>query len=532
MSFLKKIKELSQLRKTIEHEKLQYRKKKHRQQSQLKKINNKIKKDKNYLDSLAQQLSNKEETIQAMRQDVQLENEQIRLDIISKATLRADTLISQTESEISQKKETAQLKATQITDDANLELASLLDAITTSEKKIEELSSEQQKLTKEVTRYQNQARKFKAEITGLKNYEKTFLNSTNYSIQEQIQEAGSFLKKDGLLDSLVQLPLHSDQSKELKKLATQTRKEIDASLERYRERYQTKSNQAIYNLMIIGLQAEIQLLLYQLNYQKLEETKLKLHEIIQKFQFIVADGNQSILPTVTRFISEIEPLYLELIQIEYRYYLKRQQEKEEQQAIREQMKQEKEEKKALEIERRKLDLEESKYQTEMNRNKELLAQETDNTKILQLQSRLNELQLQLNNVETKKEEVTNLTLGKAGYVYVISNLGSFGENIFKIGMTRRLEPQQRVDELGSASVPFRFDVHAMIFSHDAVQLENTLHKKLSTYRVNKVNFRKEFFRYDVLSLEKLVEETDPTAEFTRTMLAEEYLQTLAIEKVN
>ena len=88
-----------------------------------------------------------------------------------------------------------------------------------------------------------------------------------------------------------------------------------------------------------------------------------------------------------------------------------------------------------------------------------------------LNARILELQSQLADVVVKKEEISNLANGKAGNVYVISNLGSFGENVFKIGMTRRLNPQDRVNELGDASVPFKFDVHSFIFSDDAVGLE-------------------------------------------------------------
>jgi hypothetical protein len=83
---------------------------------------------------------------------------------------------------------------------------------------------------------------------------------------------------------------------------------------------------------------------------------------------------------------------------------------------------------------------------------------------------------------------------RAGYVYVISNIGSFGENMIKIGMTRRLDPRERIRELGDASVPFRFDVHAFIFSEDAVSLETELHRRLEHCRVNQVNRRREFFR--------------------------------------
>ena len=91
-------------------------------------------------------------------------------------------------------------------------------------------------------------------------------------------------------------------------------------------------------------------------------------------------------------------------------------------------------------------------------------------------------------------------------------------------MTRRLNPQDRVDELGSASVPFKFDVHSFVFSEDAIDLENKLHQRLNNSRVNKVNLRKEFFYSTIDELEKLVNEIDPTAEFTRTMAAEEFRQ--------
>ena len=137
------------------------------------------------------------------------------------------------------------------------------------------------------------------------------------------------------------------------------------------------------------------------------------------------------------------------------------------------------------------------------------------------------MKTQLADVAVKKEEISNLANGKAGNVYVISNLGSFGENVFKIGMTRRLNPQDRVNELGDASVPFKFDVHSFIFSNDAVSLESKLHNILNDHRVNKVNMRKEFFYTTIDELETLVTEIEPTAEFNKTMLAEEFRQSLS-----
>ena len=140
----------------------------------------------------------------------------------------------------------------------------------------------------------------------------------------------------------------------------------------------------------------------------------------------------------------------------------------------------------------------------------------------QLQARILDLQKQLTEVIVKKDEIVNLQNGKAGNIYIISNLGSFGEDVFKIGMTRRLDPQDRINELGSASVPFKFDVHSFIFSEDAVGLEKKLHDMLNENRLNKINMRKEFFKIPIDELEKLVSSIDPTAEFNSTMLAEEY----------
>lgn len=118
---------------------------------------------------------------------------------------------------------------------------------------------------------------------------------------------------------------------------------------------------------------------------------------------------------------------------------------------------------------------------------------------------------------------------KCGTVYVISNVGSFGENVYKVGMTRRLEPLDRVRELGDASVPFPFDVHAFIESDDAPALETALHHELAMAQMNKVNPRKEFFRVDLAFIRKLVETRGLEATWTMAAEAAEYRESLAIE---
>ncbi|MRH41549.1 hypothetical protein GH741_02535 [Aquibacillus halophilus] len=426
--------------------------------------------------------------------------------------------------------EDAELQATKIVQEANESLHAVVEKTTEYQNNINGLTEEYEKLVKEVNRYQNQARKFKSEVMGLKNFDQRFPHTINFdSVESSIKELEEQLDADSLLGTVIKLYLHSDNSKELRKLSNATNKEIKNVLEKYEGRYTTKANKTIYNLMIIGLQSEMQLLLFQLRYNKLDESIQLVKDIFTKYLAICGSGNQSILSTITKFLSEIEPLYVELINIEYKYYVYREREKEEQRLIKEQMKQEVMERKKLDEERKKLEKEEQKFEIEMTRNKELLETETDQEKIKQLMDRLIELEVQMNNINEKKEEIASLSLGKAGYVYVISNLGSFGDELFKIGMTRRMVPQDRIDELGDASVPFKFDVHAMIFSDDAVGLEQKLHSILNEQRVNKVNYRKEFFKTDIDSLREIVEDIDPTVEFVTTMLAEEYNQTLSLE---
>lgn len=331
------------------------------------------------------------------------------------------------------------------------------------------------------------------------------------------------------LSPSVILKLHYMDMKDLRKAYRENEKQIERLLSIYSARYTTKANQTIYQLMVIALRAELQNVLYTLKYQKLDDAIEKIKDISQKYLVIASNGNQSIVATLTKFIGEIEYLFINAVKIEYNYYVKKEKAKQEQMAIREQMRQEAEERRALEIEKKKIENEEKKYSAEIERVKEQMATASED-EIEKLNLKIAELQMQLSEVVLKKETITNLQNGKAGNVYVISNLGSFGENVFKIGMTRRLDPQERVDELGSASVPFKFDVHSFIFSEDAVALEKSLHDALNNKRVNKVNLRKEFFYTSIDELEELVLKFDETADFNKTMVAEEFRQSLSTDE--
>lgn len=419
-----------------------------------------------------------------------------------------------------------------IIEKAHQEALDILSSLEESTANLTIKKEELEKLNKEIAKYERIVKQNRSEAMAIKTLKEnsTYIKLDTDSINEYIEEIINNLNNNEMLNSVINLHKNSDNSKQLRSLANGVKKEIKITLDEFSSRYTTKANQTIYNLMILGLQSEIELIISNLRYGTLNEATEQVNELIEKYLVIAGKGNQSILPTITKFLLSIQGFYTELVEIEYKYYVKREREKEEQRLIREQMKQEAEERKALEAERKKIEREESKFTVELQRTNELLKSETDDAKLEQLKARINELEQQMAELENQKESIATLSNGKAGYVYIISNKGSFGDDVFKIGMTRRLEPQDRIDELGSASVPFKFDVHAFIFSDDAVGLEYTLHQRLTNNRVNKVNYRKEFFRIPINDIEELVEELDPTADFTKTMLALEYNQSLALEQ--
>lgn len=406
--------------------------------------------------------------------------------------------------------------------------------IASNNKVIYDLNTNIDELLKNIEKYEKQLKTVENKL----NRSKELYNSVDYAIKNF---TSSSLDTNGYelsptdkneyreLHPSVTLKLHYMDVKELRKAYKENEKQIQRLLELYENRYTTKANKTIYSLMVIALQSELQNILYNLKYEKLDEAIKQVKTVTAKYLAIASDGNQSIAGTITKFIGEIEYLFINAVKIEYNYYVKKEQARQEQLAIKEQMRQEAEERKALEVEKKKVEAEEKKYTEQIASLKEQIASAED-SKISELEKRILELESQLAEVTLKKEDIINLQNGKAGNVYIISNLGSFGDKMFKIGMTRRLDPQDRVNELGSASVPFKFDVHSFIFSEDAVGLENALHKKLNSKRVNKVNLRKEFFYSTIDELEQIVNEIDPTAEFNRTMLAEDFRQSLSFEE--
>lgn len=415
----------------------------------------------------------------------------------------------------------------------NRKIIEMDDEITKKEPLIEEIQSlktQEENLLKNITSWENKLNRLKTTYKSINSCMTKYLKAEKESpIYQLVHIPEDLIFEAERLSPAVTLKLHHMDYKDLRKAFKENDKNIKQVLEKYQERYVNKTTTAIYKLMVIALQAELQNILYTLTYTKLNEAIASIQDICKNYLNIAESGNKTISVTLAKFIGEIEFLCVEAIKIEYEYYVKKEEARQEQLALREQMRQEAEERKLLEQQKQQIEKEEQKYKNEIANINIQIQESTDDEKTKQLLEKIKELESQLSDVETKKEDIVNLQNGKAGYVYVISNLGSFGDDVFKVGMTRRLNPQDRVDELGDASVPFKFDVHSFIFSEDAVQLESNLHTALEKNRMNKVNPRKEFFKIPIGDLEALVNKVDPTAEFKITMEAEQYRQSLSLE---
>lgn len=229
--------------------------------------------------------------------------------------------------------------------------------------------------------------------------------------------------------------------------------------------------------------------------------------------------------TLTYLDSKIEELRLAA-----EYEMQKQEEKE---LLREQRAKEKEDKKLqAEIANRRKQLEKDrKHFKQMLANVEEIIKTASPDEIDKLKSQLSEYQDKLSELDEIEEDIDYREgHATAGYVYIISNIGAFGEDVYKIGVTRRLEPMDRIRELGSASVPFQFDVHALIFSEEAFALESELHNKFAKYKVNKVNGRKEYFKVPFSEIKAVLDSHKELAiELTETAEAFEYRQGLLLE---
>lgn len=271
-------------------------------------------------------------------------------------------------------------------------------------------------------------------------------------------------------------------------------------------------------LMLGAFNIECDLLIEKVNPANLDRT---LEQIEKRAEAL----EKSCATLKCGFNLDYVELKFEECKFQFEYILKRNEEQEEQRAIREQMREEVRVQKQYEEAVKEAEREELKFVRLLEKAREHLSQESEQEQAVS-QAKIRLLEDQLKEAQERSIRAKSMAeQTRRGFVYVISNIGAFGEGVYKIGLTRRLDPQERIDELSSASVPFRFDVHAMCYSEDAPALEYALHKKFNDRRVNAVNFRKEFFRVQLEDIQAAIEEmVNEDVEFVLAAKADDYFQ--------
>ena len=223
-------------------------------------------------------------------------------------------------------------------------------------------------------------------------------------------------------------------------------------------------------------------------------------------------------------------LKLDELRLAHEYQLKKQEEKEVQRKARELLREQQKLDQEIRAAREKIDKERKHFGAAIQQLEAKLSTCVTAKERADVEQKLADVTAQSAELDKEEKEVDYREKNaKAGYVYVISNLGAFGEKVFKIGMTRRLEPLERIYELSDASVPFDFDVHALIFSDDAPSLESRIHRHFETTRINKLNRRREFFRAEIGEIETVIRQNfEKVFDFVREAPAAEYRESLRL----
>lgn len=230
----------------------------------------------------------------------------------------------------------------------------------------------------------------------------------------------------------------------------------------------------------------------------------------------------------------ISPQYLQLkldeLHLAHEFQIKKQQEKEEAKKAREELREQQKLEQEIRTAREKIAKERRHFTTALKDLEGRLAKARDEEEQTALRAKIQEVEAGRAALDGEEQLIDYREKNaKAGYVYVISNIGAFGDGVFKIGMTRRLEPMERIDELGDASVPFEFDVHALVFSENAPALEGKLHERFSQTRINKINGRKEFFRASIKEIEEVIRTNfDAVVEVVHEAPAEQYRESIRL----
>ena len=274
-------------------------------------------------------------------------------------------------------------------------------------------------------------------------------------------------------------------------------------------------------VILRAFNSECEAALANVNYSNIT----KMEERVRKSREAVNSLGESMHIVITeKFLK----LRLDELRLASEYEAKKYQEREEQRAAREQLRDEQKAQQEMEKAQKEAEIEEASYLKLLEKARKEAA-EASGVQLQHLSEQVAGFEAKLDEARKKKERaISRAEQTKSGFVYVISNIGAFGPGVFKIGLTRRLEPLDRIAELSGASVPFPFDLHAMMFSMDAPALENALHSLFDSRKLNLVNGRKEFFQnVQLTEIEEFVRKQGFSAQFIELPEAREWRQTMA-----
>lgn len=384
--------------------------------------------------------------------------------------------------------------------------------------KKENLNINKDKLEKSINKLEKKKTELKEEISELKKEIKS-LKSEDLSLYTEkiVFDTFESFSSNELKDKLSLLKLEQKQ-------LVQDDKAIKSIEANYTDKSVERNNR---KQLLSCFESECNNAFQNLKFSNIDKTRDKIVKVFNNLNniFKTDDINLS---------SKFLDLKLKELNFLIEIAKKQQEEKETQKAIKEQLLEEEKVRKEIEKEKAKIDKEEKQFNNEVSKMISYLQKANNDIEKQIYADKIKELEEKIKLLEKDKENVLQReTNTRAGFVYIISNIGSFGENVFKIGMTRRLEPMDRISELSSASVPFPFDVHALIFSDDAPSLENSLHKYFEDKSINKINLRKEFFKIDINELkEYILSNLGLSINFIDVPAAEQYRESLKMLENN
>lgn len=436
-------------------------------------------------------------------------------EIFSEAERNANNLIENAKQELEQAKisanvikEQADLDTTALKENANTILnnakseASLI--ISEANKKASEVAGDAYKAMQNASEFEKTAKAMKNIIEG---YGDKYLIPT-YS----------------LLDDLAEEFGHLEAGEKLKLAREKTRLMIKNGTSAKCDYVETNRKETAINFILDAFNGKVDSILSKVkkdNYGTLEQ------KIKNSCQIVNNNGRAFRNAVITQeyLNARIDELKWAVIAQELKW-----EEQEEQRRIKEQIREEEKARREFEKAIRETQKEEEILKKLIEKVQKEVTQASEDQKS-KYEERLRELEGKLKIAEDKNQRAISMAQQtKSGNVYIISNVGSFGENVYKIGMTRRLEPIDRIKELGDASVPFEFDVHSMIYSDNAPGLERELHRKFLRLQMNKVNPRKEFFKITLEDIKAEVDKMNINAKWTMIAEAKHYKESLAIEE--